>query len=101
MTATSTIQSAKLPVDKNRSSIQVLRPATTEKLATTQSTTATTEMTVVRIIADGNCHIAIGSNPTATTSDIYVASGEYEYIKLDKGDKINVLGANLYVTTCD
>jgi len=99
--AKSLIQSVKVPVDYNKSAIQVVKLGSTEKIATTVSTTAATDEKIVRITADDDCNIAIGSAPTATTSDILLPSGAVEYIRLETGDKINVLGANLYVTDCE
>ena len=97
----SLIKSVKLPVDDNRSSIQVVKLTTTEKIANTASTTAATEEKVVRIIADADCHILVGSSPTADASDVFLPQGVVEYIRLAENDKINVFGANLYVTDCE
>ena len=52
---------------------------------------------VVRLWADNDCHIAIGANPTATTSDIPISGGISEYLVIESGCKIAVLGAKLYI----
>lgn len=46
----------------------------------------------VRLFADEACHIAIGSNPTATTSNaLKLPSGGVEWVGLNAGDKIAVI----------
>jgi len=87
------------PVDKNGSAVQVLTILSTEKIATTASSTAVSKETIVRVVSDADCNIAIGSSPTATTSDALLPRGIVEYFKLELGQRINVLGANLYVST--
>jgi len=53
----------------------------------------------VRIVADADCHIEFGVNPTATSSKIFVPSGDVEYFKVSEGEKVAVIGTvNLYVT---
>lgn len=87
-------------VDKNSSVVPgVLRPksGSTQKLATTASSTAFATDAVVRIVADGACHYLLGTAPTADANDHYLPANTIELIKVDAGDKINVLGANLYV----
>lgn len=96
--AKSLIESVRLPKDYNNSAIQVVKLGTTEKIATTTSSTAATEEKIVRIVSDGDCHILVGETPTADDADIFLPQGVVEYIKLQTGDRINVLGANLYVT---
>jgi hypothetical protein len=94
----STHNTTRLAVDTNGNSVPCLKLTTTEKLATTEQSTAATEDKIIRIVADGDAHIAFGSDPTATTDDIFLPGNQVEYVILEEGDKVSVLGANLYVT---
>jgi len=87
------------PIDKNGSVLHFLRPGTTEKVATTASTTAATEDKIVRVVCDGAAHIVL--NSTATTSHILMPANHVETFSLTEGDQINVLGANMYVTNLE
>jgi hypothetical protein len=53
----------------------------------------------VRVVADAACHIEFGTNPTATTSKVYVPADDIEYFKVSPGEKVAVIGTvNLYVS---
>jgi hypothetical protein len=53
----------------------------------------------VRVVADAACHIEFGSNPTATTSKVYVPADDIEYFKVSPGEKVAVIGTvDLYVS---
>ncbi len=63
----------------------------------------------VRVYVSDGAHIAIGKNPTATTSDTPLgASGSHgvEYFSVSPGDKVSAIGQSgvssgtLYVTEC-
>ncbi len=60
--------------------------------------------THIRVVATTNCHIRFGSNPTATTADVYLPAGVVEYFKVDPGLKVAAIKASgasagvLYVT---
>lgn len=100
--ATQSIQNTtRQAVDANGETVPCLKLSSTEKVATTNQSTAATEDKIVRLIADGDAHIAFGTNPTATTSDIYLPANQVEYVVLEEGDKVSVLGANLYVTDAE
>lgn len=70
--------------------------------SSTQSSALNARTTVVRLVATTNCHVKFGSNPTATTSDIYLPAGVVEYFKVSASDKVaaikNADAGNLYVT---
>lgn len=82
-------------------------PAIVGKFGTAQVLTATAtsaqstafgqETTLVRIAtsnltgAGAHLHIAIGTNPTATTSNTIIPCGLIEYVVVAPGDKIAVL----------
>lgn len=65
--------------------------------ASSQSTAFGTETTLVRIGtsnltgAGAHIHVAIGTNPTATTSSTIIPCGLIEYIVVSPGDKLAVL----------
>lgn len=75
---------------------------TTQKINSAGSSTQSTAFaadTICRIVADADCHYAIGTNPTATTSSIFLPSKSGEQIQIKNGNKIAVIGTvNLYVT---
>lgn len=54
----------------------------------TQSTGFAYNTRFVRVLSDTDCHIAYGSNPTATTSNLRVEAGSVEYFGVSPGDKI-------------
>jgi hypothetical protein len=50
-------------------------------------------------MADADCHIEFGVNPTATNAKIFLPSKDVEYFKVSEGEKVAVIGTvNLYVT---
>lgn len=82
----------------------VFQPSgTTQKLTSSGSSTASTAFsadTICRIVADAACHYAIGTAPTATTSNVYLPANSGEQILIKNGNKIAVIAAsvNFYVT---
>ena len=44
---------------------------------------------VIRIVATQACYYAIGSAPTATTSDTYLPANEVEYLIVNPGQKVS------------
>ncbi len=52
---------------------------------------ATTRL--VRIQADADCHIKVGSDPAATTSDMPLVAGAPEYFGVTPGQKIAAIQA--------
>lgn len=76
---------------------------TTTKLTSSGSSAASSAYsgnTLVRIVADAACHYAIGTSPTATTSNVYLPANSGEQILIKDGNKIAVIAAsvNLYIT---
>ncbi len=61
---------------------------------TTQSSAFNGRSNFITIISDAACYFDIGSNPTATTSTRYLASGVYRTFKVKSGDKIAVIQAS-------
>ncbi len=60
---------------------------------TTQSAALNAATRFVRVIADADCHIAAGANPTATTSTMKLIAGTPEYFGVTPGHKIAAVTA--------
>lgn len=82
-------------------------PLTTQKASYTGtaaaiSTAISNNVHVVRVVATTACYIAVGSSPTATTSDMYLPAAIPEYLTIHPGQKISAVqvaaGGDLYVT---
>ena len=66
-------------------------PGTTQVVTfttSTQSTAMAVNTRFVRVHSDEACHIAVGSNPTATTSSLRLAAESVEYFGIAPGQKI-------------
>jgi len=60
----------------------------------TQSSALNAATTYVRVIADADCHLEVGGNPTATTSSVIkLTSGVPEYFGVTAGHKIAAINA--------
>jgi hypothetical protein len=59
--------------------------------ASTQSTAMKYATRLVRLYAVAACHVAIGDNPTATTSSLPLGEGQTEYFGVEPGQKIAVI----------
>lgn len=75
----------------------------TQKLAMAGSSvqsTAFDQDRVVRIVATAACNYAIGTNPTATSSTVYLPADSGEQILIRNGNKIAALAASgsFYIT---
>jgi hypothetical protein len=70
-------------------------PAADVVLAVTGTSAQTAPLTavLVRLVATVACHIAVGSNPTATTGNLYLPAGTPEYFLIDSGQKIAAVKA--------
>jgi len=100
-----TTTTATLLRDGNGQSFQALRIGANSVVAFNASTqSAAFDAQIVRIQATENCHIVVGSNPTATTSDTPLWKDNPEYIHIEPGDKIAVIksvnAGNLHITVC-
>ena len=60
---------------------------------TTQSAAFSDDTRCVRLIADADCHLLFGLNPTATTSGQKVISGQETWRQVKPGDKVAVVAA--------
>ena len=82
---------ATLPKDTRGTNIQVLGIGTTQTFtvnATSAQSTAISNSNIVRILSTTNCHILMGTNPTATTSEIFISAFVPEYFEITVNDKI-------------
>lgn len=59
-----------------------------------QSAAFNAKTRLIRVHTDVACHILIGENPTATTSDARMAADQTEYFGVKAGDKIAVIEAS-------
>ena len=82
-----------------------LRPGTTQKLNTNNSSTASAafgEHTYyVRIVGSANFHFVLGASPTASATSALLPAGEVEILKVSPGQKIAVFhgsSTDVYVT---
>lgn len=90
-----------------KNSFESIYIGTTQKIAFTNSSLQSTNsisnnVTIVRLYADQDCYIAMGANPTATTSGLYLPGGIIEYFSVNAGDKVaalrSTLDGTLYIT---
>ena len=62
------------------------------------------DATVVRLASTTDCYVAVGTTPTATTSDVVILAGFPEYFLIEPSDKVAALqvtaGGTLSVTEC-
>lgn len=67
---------------------------------TAQSAAFAANAKTVRVCSDADCFIAFGSNPTATTSSIYLPAKVPQVFGIVGGWKVAVIGTsgNLYIT---
>ncbi|MGE4259225.1 MAG: hypothetical protein AB7F19_07775 [Candidatus Babeliales bacterium] len=59
--------------------------------SSTQSSAVGAGTRLVRLASTTACHIAIGSNPTATSTSALVFANVPEYVQCSPGDKIAVI----------
>ena len=98
----------KIARDKDGQIAQCVGLGTTQTVsydASTQSTAMGINTFIVRVVGSTDCHIAIGSNPTATTSRTFLPAYSVEYFKIAPDQKIaaikNTTAGTLYITECE
>jgi len=57
----------------------------------TQSSAVGPNTSIVRLVSDADCYVAIGSNPTAAAGGCLLSAGLTEYFACDGGDKVAVI----------
>lgn len=84
-----------LPVDKNNKGMQAIMVGTSQTVSisasSVQSSAFQTGVRVIRLFPETDCYIAIGSNPTATTSSCYLPAGIIQFFGVQEGQKLAVL----------
>lgn len=87
----------KMVTDHAGRPIPALTPGDSQRVAvgssSAQSTALSSETIIVRVVADVDCYLAFGANPTATNTDLFLAAGDTEYFGVTPGSKIAVLRA--------
>src|SRR5690242_6135195 len=88
--------------------VQALHPSNHQSVAYTAvaGTIATAiRSSIVRVVCTSQAFVAVGPNPTATTSDVYFPTDAVEYFHLNPGDKVSAIqltaGGTLHVTEMD
>lgn len=70
--------------------------------AGTISTAITSGVQKVRVVVTTAAYVKIGTSPTATTSDVYMAADAPEYFTVKEGQKVSAIqvssGGTLHVT---
>jgi hypothetical protein len=82
--------------DNNGQLAQCFGFGTTQTVAigsgSVQSTAVASETKVLRLVATTECHLAIGSNPTASqTTSFYMPANTIEYVRCGGSDKVAVI----------
>lgn len=86
------------------SAFPAIKPGATAKLAFAGASvqSAAVNSRIVRVISSSDCHIAFGSNPTATANDLLLPANKPEYFVCNPTDLIAAIqdaaGGNLYIT---
>lgn len=85
--------------DDNGNTMQVGRLGTSQNITITGASQqsaafATQGVFAVRAVATADCYIAIGANPTATTSSTLLPAGAPEYFAVQSGEKLAVIGTS-------
>lgn len=93
---------ATLATDGNSNPIQVLRPGATEKITSTgtagDATAIASGVSVVRIVASATINYSLVG--TATAASVYLPADAVEFIRVQEGDVISLIGAaDVYITT--
>lgn len=84
--------------DANGNTMQVGRLGISQNITITgssqqSSTLATPNLFAVRLVATADCRVAIGANPTATSTSTLLVAGVPEYFSALVGEKVAVLGS--------
>jgi hypothetical protein len=94
-----------MPKDTMMEPVPALRPHASANLAFTGSSAQSSVLNqpVVRLFATQDCRIAVGADPTATSTSMYLPAGQIEYIAVRSGvDKIAAIqvstGGSLNIT---
>ena len=71
---------------------QVILPGASQKISTNggsqQSSATGANCTIVRVFCDQDCFIAIGANPTAANTTVFLPANTVEYFGCNPADKV-------------
>lgn len=85
--------------DINGQFVQALTVVTPQRVsvgaASAQSAVFGATTRVVRVAASTDCHIAFGTNPTATTTSTYLPAGAVDYFAVEAGQRAAVIRATV------
>lgn len=80
---------------KNDLIFQTFYPGNSQKVNTSavaaQSATFETGVSVIRLFATKDCYVKFGTNPTATTSDMFIPSDIIQFVGVREGHKLSVI----------
>ena len=87
-------------------SFDAIYPGTSQKITTSgssqQSSAFSSNTTIVRLFSTQDCYVAFGTNPTATSSSMFLPAGIVEYFGVTESSKLAVLQVTssgiLYIT---
>jgi hypothetical protein len=83
------------PEDDESRGIPAIFPGISQAVAigaiSAQSTAIGQTTGLVRLCASSDCFVAFGSNPTASSSSLFLPAGMVEYFGINPGDKIAVI----------
>lgn len=85
--------------DSNGNTMQVGRLGTSQNVtigavSAQSATLATPNLFAVRLVATADCRVAIGANPTATSTSTLLVAGVPEYFSAEVGEKVAVIGTS-------
>lgn len=94
-----------LAQDLNANEIQCVGLGSSQAVsfdASVQSTAFSANTRIIRVVSTTDCFIAIGSNPTATSSSTFVPFGSVEYFKVAGAVKLAAIKSTtagvIYIT---
>ncbi len=98
-------ETAQFKDNNGRTVPKVLKPSSSQSIDGSSASAQSTEYTldsVVRVASSAAINIKVGSNPTATTSTMLIpASQGVEFIRVNKGDKVAILGSVAILTVME
>jgi hypothetical protein len=81
-----------VPLSPSRPQVGIAGQNLTLGASSVQSAAFNAQTYMVRLSATGNCHVAIGTNPTATATDMLVKATDGPWlVKVAPGEKIAVI----------
>lgn len=91
-------------IDGNGGVAPVMKPGNTQVVDGTSASAQTSVYStrnVIYLCSTGAFNLAVGTNPTASNSTMYIPAGLPTYIRVDQGNKIAVFGASVNITTME